>query len=104
MTPSAIRPGLGEPIGTKVRRGTPPPESLHRDIPRFAKYRAYNRDIPRLPASELRARLALIAPPIGPNDVLISGKALARELTLVTHNTAEFGRIEGLAVEDWEAP
>jgi tRNA(fMet)-specific endonuclease VapC len=55
-------------------------------------------------AGELRARLTLIGRPIGPYDVLIAGQALARDLTLVTHNTAEFGRIEGLAVEDWEAP
>jgi tRNA(fMet)-specific endonuclease VapC len=82
---------------------------VSRDIPRSAKYRASVRDIPRLPAGprragEVRARLALIGRPIGPYDVLIAGQALARQLTLVTHNPAEFGRIEGLAVEDWEAP
>jgi tRNA(fMet)-specific endonuclease VapC len=53
---------------------------------------------------EVRARLALIGRPIGHYDVLITGQTLPREVTLVTHNTAEFGRIEGLAVEDWEAP
>ena len=55
-------------------------------------------------AGELRARLALIGRPIGPYDVLIAGQAVARQLILVTHNTGEFGRIEGLTVEDWEAP
>ena len=55
-------------------------------------------------ASELRARLALIGRPIGPYDVLIAGQALARQLILVTHNTGEFGRIEGLTVEDWQTP
>ena len=39
---------------------------------------------------------------IGPYDVLIAGQALARGLTLVTHNVREFGRVEGLRVEDWE--
>jgi len=55
-------------------------------------------------AGELRARLALIGRPIGPYDVLIAGQALARQLILVTHNTGEFGRIEGLTVEDWQTP
>jgi len=55
-------------------------------------------------AGELRARLALIGRPIGPYDVLIAGQALARQLILVTHNTSEFGRIEGLTVEDWQTP
>jgi tRNA(fMet)-specific endonuclease VapC len=38
---------------------------------------------------------------IGRYDVLIAGQALARDLTLVTGNTREFGRVEGLRVEDW---
>jgi hypothetical protein len=41
-------------------------------------------------------------PPIGPFDVLIAGQAKARNLTLVTHNTSEFQRVEGLRVEDWK--
>ena len=28
--------------------------------------------------------------------------ALANNLTLVTHNTREFSRVEGLKLEDWE--
>ena len=104
MTPSAIPPGVGEPAGTKGRVGTPLPALSARDIPRFAKYRAYNRDMPRFRVGELRARLALIGRPIGPYDALIAGQALARQLILVTHNTGEFGRIEGLTVEDWQTP
>ena len=53
-------------------------------------------------AGELRARLAAAGTPIGPYDVLIAGQALARSLTLVTHNTREFIRVPGLLVEDWE--
>lgn len=54
-------------------------------------------------AGEIRAELAKQGRPIGPYDVLIAGQAKARGLTLVTHNVAEFTRIAGLAIEDWEA-
>jgi tRNA(fMet)-specific endonuclease VapC len=40
--------------------------------------------------------------PIGPYDVLIAGQAVARKLTLITHNRREFIRVEGLLTEDWE--
>jgi tRNA(fMet)-specific endonuclease VapC len=53
-------------------------------------------------AGELRARLAAAGTPIGAYDVLIAGQALARDLTLVTHNTGEFQRVSGLHIEDWE--
>jgi tRNA(fMet)-specific endonuclease VapC len=39
----------------------------------------------------------------GPYDVLIAGQAIARTLTLVTHNTDEFCRVPGLQMEDWQA-
>lgn len=52
-------------------------------------------------AGEIRAILAKAGTPIGPYDVLIAGQALARNLTLVTNNTKEFNRIEGLMIEDW---
>jgi tRNA(fMet)-specific endonuclease VapC len=53
-------------------------------------------------AGELRAHLAAAGTPIGSYDVLIAGQALARALTLVTHNTGEFQRVPGLRIEDWE--
>lgn len=53
-------------------------------------------------AAEIRAKLAATGTPIGPNDVLIAAIALTNDLTLVTHNTREFGRIGALRVEDWE--
>jgi tRNA(fMet)-specific endonuclease VapC len=53
-------------------------------------------------AGEVRAVLAARGTPIGPYDVLIAGQAKAREVILVTHNTAEFGRVSGLRLEDWE--
>jgi tRNA(fMet)-specific endonuclease VapC len=33
--------------------------------------------------------------------VLIAGPAVARGLTLVTHNARELARVDGLTVEDW---
>lgn len=53
-------------------------------------------------AAELRVELRRLGRPIGPFDALIAGQALARKLTLITHNTREFSRVEGLTIEDWE--
>jgi tRNA(fMet)-specific endonuclease VapC len=55
-------------------------------------------------AARIRADLAAKGTPIGHYDLLIAGIALAHGLTLVTHNTREFGRVAGLSLEDWEAP
>ncbi len=49
----------------------------------------------------LRAKLEKKGTPIGPIDVLIAGTAKAHNLTLVTHNTKEFMRVEGLILDDW---
>ena len=51
---------------------------------------------------ELRAALADQGKPIGPYDSQIAAIALTHQLMLVTHNTAEFGRVAGLTLEDWE--
>ncbi|TDY02701.1 tRNA(fMet)-specific endonuclease VapC [Thiohalophilus thiocyanatoxydans] len=50
----------------------------------------------------IRADLAAQSTPIGPNDLIIAATARAHNLTLVTHNTAEFSRVAGLTTEDWE--
>lgn len=52
-------------------------------------------------AAALRARLERDGNPIGPMDTLIAGTALAHRGTLVTRNLREFGRVPGLAVQDW---
>lgn len=52
-------------------------------------------------AALVRAHLERLGTPIGTVDTLIAGIALARDLTLVTHNTREFGRVPGLRIEDW---
>jgi tRNA(fMet)-specific endonuclease VapC len=50
----------------------------------------------------IRVRLERAGTPIGPNDLFIAAIALAQGSTLVTHNTREFRRVEGLLLEDWE--
>ncbi len=50
----------------------------------------------------IRAQLEALGTPIGPYDLQIAAIALANNLTLVTHNTREFVRVEGLPIEDWE--
>jgi tRNA(fMet)-specific endonuclease VapC len=50
----------------------------------------------------IRAQLALAGTPIGPNDLLIAAIAFANGVTIITHNTGEFGRVKGLRIEDWE--
>ena len=51
----------------------------------------------------LRYQLERSGTPISGNDMLIAAHALALGATLVTANTREFTRIEGLAVENWLA-
>ena len=38
---------------------------------------------------------------IGPNDLLIAAHALALGATMVTNNTTEYQRVEGLKCENW---
>jgi tRNA(fMet)-specific endonuclease VapC len=52
----------------------------------------------------IRAHLDRAGTPIGPNDLLISAIARSRSLILVTHNVAEFSRVSGLQIEDWQVP
>ena len=51
---------------------------------------------------QIRASLASAGTPIGAYDLQIAAIALANNLTLVTHNTREFERVNGLQFEDWE--
>jgi tRNA(fMet)-specific endonuclease VapC len=51
---------------------------------------------------QIRADLAGNGRLIGPNDLLIAAIVLAHQATLVTHNVAEFSRVSGLQIEDWQ--
>jgi len=52
----------------------------------------------------IRRHLESLGQVIGPYDLQIAAIALANGCTLVTHNLAEFSRIPGLLIEDWQAP
>ena len=54
--------------------------------------------------AEQATRLKDAGTPIGANDLWIACHALAEGATLVTHNTREFLRVQGLSLEDWVAP
>ena len=53
---------------------------------------------------EIRHDLELRGCVIGPFDLQIAAIALVHDLTVVTNNTKEFKRVEGLLVEDWSVP
>jgi tRNA(fMet)-specific endonuclease VapC len=56
-------------------------------------------------AAEIHARFrdATRSQPIGDRDLVIASVAAAHDLTLVTGNTREFGRLPGLKLEDWKS-
>lgn len=49
----------------------------------------------------VRAALEIAGTHIGPLDTLIAGHAVSLSVVLVTHNLAEFKRVEGLRLDDW---
>jgi len=50
---------------------------------------------------KIRATLEKQGQVIGNMDMQIAGHALALNMTVVTNNTKEFQRVEGLALENW---
>ena len=54
-------------------------------------------------AGTVRAELETVGRPVGAYDVLLAGQARRRGATLVTSNTTEFARVQGLKWEDWAA-
>jgi tRNA(fMet)-specific endonuclease VapC len=53
---------------------------------------------------DLRARLEAAGTPIGADDMLIAAHGVSLGYTIVTDNEREFGRIEGLSLENWLRP
>jgi len=50
----------------------------------------------------IRSKLEKAGTPIGPNDLMIAAISINCDTILVSHNTKEFKRVEGLLLEDWE--
>lgn len=50
---------------------------------------------------ELRADLERRGQPIGSLDTMIAAHALSLGATLVTNNTREFAKVEGLSLQNW---
>lgn len=51
--------------------------------------------------AKIRKELEVKGNKIGANDLFIAASALNKGAVLVTHNTREFIRIDGLKLEDW---
>jgi tRNA(fMet)-specific endonuclease VapC len=51
--------------------------------------------------AQVRSHLKKLGTTIGGNDLFIAAHARGLGLTLVTHNTREFGRVPRLLIEDW---
>jgi tRNA(fMet)-specific endonuclease VapC len=52
----------------------------------------------------IRADLKRRGAMIGANDLFIAAHARSLDVTLVTNNVDEFGRVEGLTIENWTEP
>ena len=51
--------------------------------------------------ADVRSKLEKKGQIIGAHDLLIAAHALSKDAILVTNNTKEFERVEGLALENW---
>lgn len=80
-----------------------------RQAAELRKVETFVRQIHQLPfgaetarrAAEIRGDLEKRGSGIGPMDTLIAATALEADLTLVTGNLEEFGRVRGLRCESW---
>ena len=52
-------------------------------------------------AGMIRAALEKNGAPIGPYDIQIAAQGLVRDMTVITHNLAEFSRVPGLKLAVW---
>lgn len=61
-------------------------------------------DLDAIPYGRLKTNLKRNGNLIGPIDMLLAAQAVSKGLILVTNNTKEFERVEGLKIEDWTQP
>jgi tRNA(fMet)-specific endonuclease VapC len=78
----------------------------HRQLDIFLEFSGENRILPLNRAAadhaaRLYAETRKAGTPVDDIDILIAGIALAHDRAVVTHNTAHFGRLPGVSVEDW---
>ncbi|MBD2359292.1 type II toxin-antitoxin system VapC family toxin [Tolypothrix sp. FACHB-123] len=59
-------------------------------------------DLAAMTFGTIRSQLEILGTPIGAYDLQIAAIALSNNLTLITHNTREFQRVNNLLIEDWE--
>lgn len=52
-------------------------------------------------AAQIKIDLTRKGTPIGPYDLLVAATAVANHGTLISHNVAEFARVDGLKLDDW---
>ncbi|MCL4265863.1 MAG: type II toxin-antitoxin system VapC family toxin [Anaerolineae bacterium] len=87
-----------------ARRSNNPEKSLQAQIQFLNQFKSFSFDDSTAVAyGSIRADLAAKGTPIGPNDLMIAAIVLSNDLTLITHNVSEFGRIGALKIEDWES-
>ena len=85
-----------EKYGNRERR-----LSILRDL--FAPYQSLSFDDAAADTyGRIRHELELNGNVIGPHDLMIAAITLTNGHQMVTHNTAEFSRVRGLLVEDWQ--
>ena len=76
--------------------------NLHQTNILLTKFEIIPFDLPAIDIyGRMRASLESKGQIIGYNDMLIAASALSRKAVLVTNNTKEFSRIDGLIIEDW---
>ena len=81
----------------------------HRQLAAFMEFSAENRILPLNQeaadhAARLYAATRKAGTPVDDMDILIAGIALAHDRVVVTHNTAHFGMLPGVDIEDWSSP
>lgn len=87
-----------------AKRSNNPEKSLQAQIQFLSQFKSFPFDDHAAQAyGAIRSDLAAKGTPIGPNDLMFAAIALANDLTLITHNVSEFGRITTLKIEDWES-
>jgi len=84
-------------------KSSDPPKTLQRQQRFLARFQSLPFDsVAAEVYGPTRAAIEGAGTPIGANDLLIASIARSRQLTVVTANTAEFERVPGLQIENWE--